>query len=180
MLRQASYTATFRRWAERHKLIQHTDAAPRFARIIISADPLQRVADLHELTSKVLGVKLKPGPGQQVLVLEALQTSYRNNGGDNRTRVRSGAFYVLQQVDKNNRDTIDAALDATEETGEDILAAIIQELSAQVKIRLDESSITNDPATALGDGTWYGTRFDFDYTTPATPALTYSPAKFLP
>lgn len=180
MHRHSQYVGLLRTLATKHRLIQHSEATPRFARIVTSIDPLQRVVDLHELSEKILGRRLKPGPGQQVLVVESLQTDYKSNGGDNRTRVRHGAFMVLQQVPGRDHDAIEAAIDATETTGEQLWGALEHRLADQVKVRLVDESLGSDAIGPLGDGTWYGTRFDFDFTTPASAALAYNPDVFLP
>ncbi|OUJ68674.1 hypothetical protein [Hymenobacter crusticola] len=176
-MRTTDYNALFRGWAKRHKLIQHTEAAPRFARIVVSIDPLQKIVDMAELNS--LLTQLKAGPGQQVLVLESFHTQYRESG-DNRTRVRAGAFMVLQQVPDRKYDGIEQALDRTEQTGEEILAGILADPKYQVKNRLDVNSIQSDEIGPLANGTWYGTRWDFDFTTPASAALHYKADAFLP
>ena len=129
--------------------------------------------------SKVIGRRLKPGPGQQVLVVESFHTQYRE-AGDNRTRLRSGAFMVLQQVASTDYDAIEQVLDRTEQTGEELLAEILAQPEYQIKHRFEPGSITSDELGPLGDGTWYGTRFDFDFTTPASAALRRNPAAFLP
>ncbi|WP_400194044.1 hypothetical protein [Hymenobacter sp. B81] len=179
MLRHSEYIALLRNLATRHVSIGHTPAASRFARIVVSIDPLQRVVDLHEFTNNVLGARLKPALGQQVLVVESCQTDYLDNGGDNRTRLRHAAFMVLQQVKANDHDAVEAALDATEETAEDLIGGIEFLLADQVKVRIQPNSLGSDSIGPLGDGTWYGTRMDFDFTTPATAALAYKPYKFL-
>ncbi|UOR06749.1 hypothetical protein MUN82_06520 [Hymenobacter aerilatus] len=177
-MRTSEYNALFRGLAMRHKLIQHTEAAPRFCRIVVSIDPLQKIVDMSELMSKVIGRTIKPGPGQQVLVVESFHTQYRESG-DNRTRLRSGAFMVLQQVTAGDHDAIEQVLDRTEQTGEELLAAILADPKYQVKNRFDPSSITSDELGPLGNGTWYGTRFDFDFITPASAALHHNPTAFL-
>jgi hypothetical protein len=44
---------------------------------------------------------------------------------------------------------------------------------------LERSSIAVEAVGPLGDS-FYGTRFEFDFTESATEALTYNPTKFLP
>lgn len=179
-MRHSHYVHLFRGLAETHGRIRHTEQAPRFARVIVSIDPLQRVVDMAELSENVLGQRLKPGPGDQVLVLESCQTIYRDNGGDNRVRRRHGAFMVLEQAVAGNFDDIERTIDRTEETGEQLLAAVLDHFKSQVKVRWDVSDITSDTLGPLGDGTWYGTRFDFEFTNPANAAFSYNPAHFLP
>jgi hypothetical protein len=179
MLRHSQYVAVFRDLATRHALIRHSAATPRFARVVVSIDPLQRQVDLAEMAEKHLGRHYKPGDTTQTLIVESCHTQYLDNGGDNRQRRRSGAFYVLQKLPKGfTQDDVELAIDASEQTGEQILGALLHQLSDQVKVRLDEKSITGDTIGPVGDGTWYGTRFDFDFTTPANAALAYTPAVF--
>jgi hypothetical protein len=177
MLRHSHYVGLLRTLATTHKRIQHTPAAPRFARIVISVDPMQRVVDMHELGQ--LLKKLKAGPGDQVLVVESCTTDYLDNGGDNRQRRRHGAYMVLQNVKSaTDHDAIEAALDETEVTAEEIVGGIEHGLAGQVKVRLIPGSLGGDSIGPLGDGTWYGHRMDFDFTTPASAALAYNPAAF--
>lgn len=179
MLRHSQYVALLRDLATRHQKIKHTPEVPRFARVVVSIDPFQKQVDLAEMAETQLGRNFQPGSTTQMLVVESCHTQYLDNGGDNKQRRRSGAFYVFQQVETaKDQDEIEAAIDATEETGEQILAAVLHSLAGQVKVRIDEKSITSDTIGPIGDGTWYGTRFDFDFTTPATAALAYNPAVF--
>jgi hypothetical protein len=175
-MRSSTYEGLFYNLAKSHQLIQHRDDSPRFARIIVSVDPLQRVMDLEEMQTTLLGDYLKPGAGEQVLVLESLQTAYQDNKGDNYQRQRRGAFFVLEQV----RDKAKAweALDRTEETGEQLFGAILEKFSTDPKVRWQVGSLQADAVGPLHDGSWYGTRFDFEFFTPATAALRFNPAVF--
>lgn len=176
-MRNATYEGLFYRLASAHYLIRHRDDSPRFARVIVSVDPLQKQVDLLEMQETLLGRFLKPNPGEQVLVIESLQTAYRDNKGDNYQRQRRGAFFVLEQVLDKAKSW--DALDRTEQTGEDLLGAVLHEYRDQPKVaRWEVGSIQSDAVGPLHDGTWYGTRFDFEFFTPATAALTYNPAAF--
>ncbi|PJJ59447.1 hypothetical protein [Hymenobacter chitinivorans] len=180
LLRHSQYVGLLRQLAMTHKRIQHTAALSRFARIIVAQDPYQRQAEMHELT-KVIGRtgKVKPPAGSHVLVAESCVTDYRDNQGDNRQRVRHGAFMVLQQVPSaTDNDAIELALDDTEQTAEEIMGAIEHALQGQVKVRITPGSLASESLGPLGDGTWYGTRLDFEFTTPATAALAYKPDAF--
>ncbi|OWP62876.1 hypothetical protein CDA63_11705 [Hymenobacter amundsenii] len=179
LLRHSQYVALFRDLATRHQLIQHTPAVVRFARVVVSIDPFQKIVDLAEMTENMLGRYYKPGATSQVLVVESCHTQYLDNGGDHKQRRRSGAFYVFQKIaNPKDQDQVEVAIDASEQTGEQIMAAVLHALAGQVKVRVDEKSITADTIGPVGDGTWYGTRFDFDFTNPATAALAYNPAAF--
>ncbi|MGI4833270.1 MAG: hypothetical protein ACRYFK_07395 [Janthinobacterium lividum] len=177
-MRNATYEGLFYELAQRHQLIRHRDDSPRFARIIVSVDPVQKQVDLFEMQETLLGRFLKPGAGQQVLVLESLQTAYRDNKGDHYQHQRRGAFFVLEQVlDKKKAWE---ALDRTEITGEQLLGAVLAKYRDQPQVRWEVGSLAADAIGPIGDGTWYGTRFDFEFFTSATAALTYQPAAFLP
>jgi hypothetical protein len=175
-MRNSAYSALFKGLAERHARIRHRDDSPRFARIIVSVDPLQRQVDLLEMQETLLGRFLKPDAGEQVLVLESMQTQFADNNGDNYTRRSRGAFFLLEQ----KSDTVDAweILDRTEQSGEEMLAAARHEFEQNVKVRWPIGAILSDAVGPLHDGTWYGTRFDFEIISPANAALTYNPAAF--
>jgi hypothetical protein len=175
-MRSATYEGLFYNLAKSHQSIRHQDDSPRFARLIVSVDPMQRVMDLEEMQVTLLGDYLKPGAGEQVLVLESLQTTYKDNTGDNYQRQRRGAFWVLEQV--LDKAKAWEALDRTEETGEQVLAAVLHKFAEDPKVRWDVGSINADAVGPLHDGTWYGTRFDFEFFTPATAALRFNPAVF--
>ncbi len=178
-MRNAAYEGLFYKLAQTHKEIRHRDDAPRFARIIVSVDPLQKLADLSEMETALLGRFLKPGDGEQVLVLESLTSQVQDNQGDNYQHRRRGAFFVLAKAPTAREAW--AVIDQTEVTGEQLLGAVLHELEATPKTRLVVGSIALDAVGPLGpDGTWYGTRFDFEFFTPATAALRYEPAAFLP
>jgi len=176
-MRNATYEGLFYDLATSHQLIRHQDEAPRFARIIVSVDPMQKQVDLYEMQTTLLGRYLKPGAGEQVLVLESLQTAYQDNKGDNYQRARRGAFFVLEEV--LDKDKAWEALDRTEQTGEELLGAILEKFRDQPKVRWEVGSIQADAVGPVGEAlTWYGTRFDFEFFTPATAALRYNPAVF--
>ena len=176
-MRNAAYEGLFYKLAQTHKQIRHRDDAPRFARIIVSVDPMQKLADLAEMEGMLTSRFLKAGSGQQVLVLESLTSQVQDNQGDNYQHRRRGAFFVLAKA-VNPRDAW-AVIDQTEVTGEQLLGAALHELEETPKVRLVVGSIALDAVGPLGDGTWYGTRFDFEFFTPATAALRYEPAAFI-
>lgn len=177
-MRAATYEGLFYDLATRHKLIRHSDDQPRFARLVVSVDPMQKQVDLYEMQTTLLGSYLKAGAGEQVLVLESLQTAYQDNKGDNYQHRRRGAFFILEQVLEKGREW--EALDRTELTGEQLLGAVLEQYRDQPKVRWEVGSIQSDAVGPVGgDLTWYGTRFDFEFFTPATGALTYQPAAFL-
>jgi len=175
-MRNAAYEGLFYKLAQTHKRIRHDDKAPRFARIIVSVDPIQKLADLAEMEEMLTSRYLTADSGEHVLVLESLQSQVQDNQGDNQQLRRRGAFFVLAQ----SPTTRDAwrILDETETTGEQLLGAVRHELESTPKVRLVLSSIALDAVGPIGDGTWYGTRFDFEFFTPATRSLTYDPTAF--
>ncbi|MFC7669275.1 hypothetical protein ACFQT0_19400 [Hymenobacter humi] len=118
----------------------------------------------------------KPNAGEQVLVLESLQTQFADNNGDNYTRQCRGAFFLLEQKAAG----VDAweILDRTELSGEEMMAAARHEYENNLKIRWPIGSILADAVGPLHDGTWYGTRFDFEIIAPANAGLKYNPAAF--
>lgn len=176
-MRNATYEALFYNLAKSHQLIRHQDEAPRFARIIVSVDPMQRAVDLYEMQTTLLGRYLQPGAGEQVLVLESLQTAYQDNKGDNYQHARRGGFFVLEQV--TDKEKAWEALDRTELTGEQLLGAILEKYRDQPKVRWEVGSIQSDAVGPVGEALdWYGTRFDFEFFTPATAALRFDPAVF--
>ncbi|TPG71976.1 hypothetical protein [Hymenobacter nivis] len=179
-MRNSTYAALFEGLAARHVRIRHRKDSARFARIIVSVDPLQRQVDLMEMQEVLLGRFLKPGAGEQVLVLESLQVQFTDNAGDNYQRRGRGAFFVLEKKTKD----VEAweVLDRTEQTGEELLAGARRdyEEGRDVKTRWPIGAILADAVGPLGDGTWYGTRFDFEIISPANAALVYKPAAFTP
>ncbi len=176
-MRSSTYEGLFYNLAKSHKLIRHQDEAPRFARLIVSVDPMQKQVDLYEMQTTLLGRYLKPRAGEQMLVLESLQTAYQDNAGDNYQRQRRGAFFVLEQVlDKTKAWE---ALDRTEQTGEQLLGAVLEKFRDDPKVRWQVGSIQADAVGPVGEALdWYGTRFDFEFFTPATTALRFNPAVF--
>lgn len=178
-MRNAQYEGLFYNLACTHGLIRHRDDSPRFARVIVSVDPMQKQVDLYEMQTTLLGRYLKPGAGEQVLVIESLQTAYQDNKGDNYQHARRGAFFVLEQV-LDKKKSWDA-LDRTEQTGEELLGAILNEYRDKPNVaRWEAGSIQADAVGPVGEASnWYGTRFDFEFFTPATKALAYKPAAFI-
>lgn len=176
-MRNAAYEGLFYDLACSHELIRHRDDSPRFARVIVSVDPMQKQVDLYEMQTTLLGRYLKPGAGEQVLVIESLQTAYRDNHGDNYQRQRRGAFFVLEQV--LDKAKAWEALDRTELTGEQLLGAVRHKYQDDPRVRWEMGSIQADAVGPVGESlTWYGTRFDFEFFTSATAALQFNPAVF--
>ena len=178
-MRNADYENLFRELASQHLLIRHRDEAPRFARVVVPIDPMQKQLDLYEMHNVLLGRDLDADAGQHVLVLESLQTSYQDNGGDNYQHQRRGAFFVFEKVE--NKADAWAALDRTEQTGEELLGAVLQQYADQpkIKVRWPVGSIQSDAVGPVGSsGNWWGTRFDFEFFTSANSALRFNPAAF--
>lgn len=176
-MRNSEYAALFRLLATRHARIRHREDSPRFARVIVSVDPMQKQMDLLEMQETLLGRYLKPGAGEQVLVLESLQTQFVDNNGDNYQRQCRGAFFLLEQKSKDVDPWL--LLDRTEVTGEQILAAARHEYEQNMKVRWPVGSILSDAVGPVGsNATWYGTRFDFEIFAPANAGLTYNPIDF--
>ena len=176
-MRLLAYTALFQDWAARHVDIQYTAANGRFLRILISADPIAKQFDLQEFHN-ALRSKLKAKEGQAFLVLQNYQVDYDDNGGDHRSRLLHGAFYVLRKEAPGNVEARDAAIDACEQIAEDILAGVEQQLNATYEVRLNLSDAFAEHIGPIGDG-HVGVRMNFSLRAAATEELIFNPDKFL-
>lgn len=175
-MRHSEYTAFFKRLAERHVAIRHSEHECRFVRMILSADPLQRVMDAREFFD---GLRSRIAGGF-VMILESYEADYSDNTGDQKLKEYHGAFLILHHVEPADFDGLEAALDATEEIGEDIMGAavaLIKEDLTLPKKHMSVNGITNERIGPVGE-TFHGTKFSFSFSRGANAALKHKKEKF--
>ena len=178
-MRHLEYTTLFRDLARRHRLIQHRPDQVRFVRLILSADPVQKVMDFQEFYDGLKN-KINLTGGQACLVLENYQADYTDNEGDFFGKVHHAAFLVLQSVPLGDYDRRDQVIDACEAMGEELMGAAIALLRARERpIRISPGDVLQEAVGPVGDH-FYGARFNFSFRSAATGELTYDPTKFLP
>lgn len=178
-MRHLEYTTLFRELARRHLAIQHRADQVRFVRLILSADPVQKVMDFQEFYDG-LKHKIKLTGGQACLVLENYQADYTDNDGDFFGKVHHAAFLVLQLVPGGDYDRRDEVIDACEAIGEELMGAAIVLLRARERsIRISPGDVLQEAVGPISDH-FYGARFNFSFRSAATGELTYDPTKFLP
>lgn len=173
-----AYTDLFRELARRHVDIAATPANGRFARILISADPVQKQLDLSEFYA-LLETKMKLPAGQACLICENYQVAYHDNQGDYYSRDYDGAFLVLQKAKLGDIDARDAAIDGCEQIAEQVLAAAVEVLRDEHQAYATLSEAWAEHIGPIGAG-HVGVRINFKWREPATPELTFNPDKFLP
>lgn len=178
-MRHLEYTTLFRGLATRHLDIQHRPDQVRFVRLILSADPVQKVMDFQEFYDGLKN-KINLKGGQACLVLENYQADYSDDNGDYFAKTHHAAFLVLKLVKDGDYDRRDEVIDECEGIGEEVMAAAIAALRALPRpVHVSAGDVLQEAVGPVGDH-FYGARFNFSFRSPATGELTYNPTKFLP
>jgi hypothetical protein len=179
MLNQVTYSDLVRDLATRHRDILHTPTAPRYLKVIVAADPIQKQVSLANFYAKLKG----SFPGTAPFVLHLTYDSlHEDTGSDHVLAHRRGGFMVLHKA-QNTEESRDEILTLTERIGYELMAAVCDFFRGPAGRRagrvLNRSSIAAEAVGPIGDF-FYGTRFEFDFTESATTLLTYDSTKFLP
>jgi hypothetical protein len=179
MLNQKTYTDLMRDLATRHKEIQHSAQRRGYLKIIVAADPVQKLVNLNSF----YGQLKESFSGKTPFVLQmTYDTLHEDTGSDEVKAHRRGGFTVLKKA-LNTEASKDEVLTETERVGYELMAAVCEFFRGMAGRRagrvLHRSSIAAEAVGPVGDS-FYGTRFEFDFTESATAALTYNPENFLP
>jgi hypothetical protein len=172
----ATYNKLFKELARTHVDIQATPENHRFLRIFISFDPVQKQLDLNEFYG-VLKSRLKARAGQPFLVAENYQADYGDNKGDYLNREINGAFLVLQYCKIDDFEARDETVSNCEKIADELLAALIKELSEGHSIYMTVADAWAEPIGPIADG-HVGVRMNFSWKEGANENLFYNPAKF--
>jgi hypothetical protein len=173
MLNQSTYSDLIRDLATRHVDIKHTAKDKRYQKIVVAADPIQKQVNLSSFYHSLKG----SFPSGVPFVLQlTYDTLHQDTGSDQVLAHRRGGFIVLQKSADS-----DLALSITERIGYELMGAVCEFFRGPEGRRagrvLDRNSIAIDAVGPVGDS-FFGTRFEFDFTESATEALTYNPARF--
>lgn len=172
-----TYTATFKMLAMEHKAINHLKAGAddiHFVRCVLSKHPMLSQADLTEFIKNIRHTLKFPA-----MVLVAYSSEYGQNHNDAKRKGFQGEFFILDRVEKNNWDAIEATLDSTEKIGEDMLAYLIDyydEHPGDGIFRYDDAM--NEKISATEVDNLAGTKFYFTIDVPNQATLKFDPAKF--
>jgi hypothetical protein len=176
MFAQLDYTDLFKALAQRHKQILHTEQACHFVKVILSADPIQKQVQMSGFYDK-LKLKIKPGP---CLLLISYEADYEDAGDEKTLTHRHGSFMILEKA-KLTDEHRDEVLDRAEHIAHEIMGAVLKAFRSPEARRqgrmLDRNNMALDSIGPVGDN-YYGCRFDFMFTQPATAALAYNPDAF--
>jgi hypothetical protein len=177
MLTQKTYTDLLKDLATRHVEIQHTEKNQRFLKLIVAADPIQKIANLSTFYQK--GKATLPGNDFFVVQL-SYDTLHQDTGADEVKAHRRGGFMVMHKA-RDTQESRDQVLSDTERIGYELMAAVCEFFRGMAGRRagrtLDRSSIAVEAVGPLGDY-FCGTRFEFDFTESATQSLTYDATRF--
>lgn len=174
-MRHSEFTLLFRDLARRHKLIRHHPTTNRrFLRAVVASDPIQREFDLLEVERAVRS-ELKPG---LCVVLTSYEAEYDENQADQRTKRCFASLLVLDRY--TTEDEREAVYDHTEEVGEQLMAAALDDFVRHIATRrMKAGDISADRIARIADGLC-GTRFTFSFTAVANAALAYDATLFDP
>jgi hypothetical protein len=179
MLNQTTYSDLVRDLATRHKEIQHAPKQRGYLKIIVAADPVQKLVHLNNLYAKLK----ESFSGKTPFVVQmTYDTLHEDTGSDQVLAHRRGGFIVMKKA-TDTEDARDETLATTERIGYELMAAVMLFFRGPAGRRagrtLQRSSLATEAVGPVGDS-FYGTRFEFDFTESATEALTYDATKFLP
>ena len=176
MLKNSDYTALLKGLAERHKAICRVDGKRVFTKVILSADPVAKQVNLNTFYGQ-----LKNDFGERPFVVATSYDAVHEDKGDGTMLAhRRGGFLVLAKA-KNTEAGRDVVLDATEAIGYQLMAGVAEAFRGLAGRRLGRmlnlGSLAVDSIGPVGDS-FFGTRFEFDFTESATRALTFDAAHF--
>lgn len=179
MLTQTTYSDLVRELATRHREILHTPQKSRYLKLVVGADPIQKVTSLSTFYTKMKGTL----PGEAYFVVQlSYDTLHQDTGSDEVKAHRRGGFMVMRKA-KETDEGRDQVLTDTERIGYELMAAVCEFFRGlagrRVGRALERSSIAVEAVGPWGDS-FYGTRFEFDFTESATQSLCYDATKFLP
>jgi hypothetical protein len=179
MLNQTTYSDLMLDLATRHREIQHTAQQRGYLKIIVAADPVQKLVNLNNFYGKLK----ESFSGKRPFVLQmTYDTLHEDTGSDQVLAHRRGGFIVLKKAG-GTEESRDQVLTETERVGYELMAAVCDFFRGPAGRRagrvLARSSIAAEAVGPVADS-FYGTRFEFDFTESATQALTFNPDNFQP
>ena len=177
MLKNSDYTTLLKGLAERHKAIGRVDGKRVFTKVILSSDPVAKQLNLNTF----YGMLKNSGFGKRPFVVATSYDAVHEDKGDGAFLAhRRGGFLVLAQAE-NTEAGRDGVLDATEAIGYQLMAGVSEAFRGLAGRRLGRllnlSSLAVDSIGPISDS-FFGTRFEFDFTESATMALTFDAAHF--
>lgn len=179
MLTQTTYSDLVRDLATRHKEILHTPARKRYLKVTVSADPMQKIAGLATFYQNAKSTL----PGEAYFVVQlSYDTLHEDTGSDQVLAHRRGGFMVMHKA-RNTDESRDEVLSDTERIGYELMAGVSAFFRDPAGRRagrmLQRTGLVAEAVGPMGDS-FYGTRFEFDFTESATKLFTYDASKFLP
>jgi len=179
MLNQTTYSDLVRDLARRHVDIQHSAAKKRYLKVTVAADPMQKLAGLATFFQKTKATL----PGDAFFVVQlSYDTLHEDSGSDQVLAHRRGGFMVMRKA-KDTDESRDEVLAETERVAYELMAGVGDFFRGPAGRRagrmLQRTGMVAEAVGPMGDS-FYGTRFEFDFTESATEVLQFNPAKFLP
>lgn len=173
-MRHKAYTDFFRNIARTHVLIQdNPDSDQRnFFRLNISADPFP----IFHIQEFLEAQKSRININNQILLLESFQGQHRDTTSGSPRKIIEGSFIVLEKVKSKNFDMAEEVLDSTEQTAEEIIAYMIENMGSTCGVALNDDFITEKIGPA-GSGPFYGCKVVFSYLI-TTNTIQYDQSRF--
>jgi len=156
-------TDYFKTVAETHISIAHSDAERKEAFFRVST-----ISQLEELLSNLRYVK-----SPFLVVQDDHEGGFETSSLDIIQRRRFFSFYILSKVKMNDHDGRQAAMDAAEDIGSDIIAKMQHDTRART-VNFDLSG-QSFPVGPLGDNCF---GIGFQFSVESRFCRTYDPAKF--
>jgi hypothetical protein len=173
-MRHSEYTTLFRTIAEKHIDIQHSGESMHFARLILSADPFNKLIIEEFLNS------LKSSMQFPFMLSISYDADFENNGSDHTWKVYNASYILLDLPEKGNFQDQEEKIDKMEEVGEDILGYLKNEFNANKAIATYRLDLNTIHIEKVGDicGKYYGARVDLQFMKAGNQNLKFKPEKF--
>lgn len=176
IMNHSEFTQRFRQVASLHVDIQHTEAKPHFARIVLTRDPfLNSTGKIEEFINKSRDQLKSP-----MMLISSYTSEYADNEGDNIAKILTARMIILKDAKLGDYEAEEQAFNDTEQIGEECLVWInefLEENPHEGKLLWSHSG--NEKLSGITDRNLTGTGFTISLIDNNNPNLTFNPDKFL-
>lgn len=159
-MKHSTYNSYFRNLAEEHVDIAHgtKEGKSSFFRLVLSAPPFA----LLEITEFLNAEKSKINSEKQFMLLESYDATLTDNKAGDRRKYMDGTFFILDKANKNEFNEVEAVLDATEQTAEQIAARMLKDFESECGAIL-EGEFGIEKIGPIGGAPYFGTKVHFQF-----------------
>ncbi len=152
------YTTLFRDLATRHQDIQHSEQQSHFARIVLSSDPMFPMGAQVDEFLNGLSYKLH----SPFVLLSAYERDFADDRSDNIMAGLNGRIIVLEDLNKRDFESEEAAYTRTDEIALDIVSEVYNQMSEDPRLgMLDWNQVGSEKMRISGRRNLAGTGYSF-------------------